>query len=314
MNLNELKFMRSNNLVNDDQNIDLLNDCNRSIRSMMLVSMSHLIGISCDILEETVIKPKKNISFKKKLVLDTFLKNIDLIIFDKKTNDKIKNMIFFIVNYGNFKINNNRFYGEYTSKDNRTYTLKILVDKSKVTYKSFDGKINSEGIFNLNYSGSSYLNITDSILNVYELKDKNLHSSKCTNIIETFDRNKIQQFGYKQTKYQSYYIMHDTNLKLLTKPDIFDNYVEKEYCWRKENNYIIKRYLKEYLNYDMHRNVDSMLIGINNCPNEARLPKGGYFVWYDPELDEKYKIGECSIDDVWKNKGNVYKKKYKNNN
>lgn len=313
MNLNEFKLDLSNNLVNNNQNTDLLKDYNITIKSMMLISMSHLIGISYDMLEEAVIKPKKNISLKKILVLDKFLKNIDLIIFDTKTNDKIKNMVLFVVNYGNFKINNNKFYGEYTSKDNRTYTLEILIDKSKVMYKSFDGKINSEGIFNLNNSGSSYLNITDSILNEYKLKDKNLYSSKCTNIVETFDRNKIQQFSYKQTKYQSYYIMHDTDLKLLTKPDIFDNYVEKEYYWRKENNYILKRYLKEYLNYDMHCNVDSMLIGINNCPNEARLPEGGYFVWYDSELDEKYKTGEYSIDDVWKNKGNVYKKKYKNN-
>ncbi len=309
MNLNSNRFLNSKQLDFLSKNI------NSTLTAMELVNVSCLISISYDVLEKAIKKPRKKLHINKISKLKDLFQNIDFIIFDKKNNNKIKCMIMFIVYYGNFEINNNKFIGEY-KENNETYIVNLSINKNKVQYKSGNDKINSEGVFNISSSGNSYLNITNTNLRVHKLNDKDLYQIKKVKVIETFDKNKIQQFNYSQTNFDSYYIMHKTNEKVLTNPSVLDNYVEKEYSWRKENGYIIKRNLRKYLNKDSNNSsfiplsdTDNMFIGINEEPNSYRLPDGGNYIWYDAELDEKYKNGECSIEEIWKNKGITYIKK-----
>lgn len=315
MNLNISKYKKDNRSLNNMQLDFLSKNISNTLTAMELVNVSCLISISYNVLEKAIKNPRKKLSIKKVPKVKDLFKKIDLVVFDKQTNNKIKCMIMFIVYYGNFQINNNEFIGKY-KKDNETYIVNVFVDKNKVRYKSGNDKINSEGVFNISPSGNSYLNITNTNLRVHRLNDKDLYKIKKVKVIETFDENKIQQFNYSQTNFDSYYIMHNTKEKVLTKPNISDNYVEKEYSWRKENGYIIKRILREYLNKDNSDSsfmtlidIDNMLIGINEDPEASRLPNGGNFTWYDDKLDEKYKNGECSIEEIWKNKGVTYTKK-----
>lgn len=283
-------------------------DCisNNILSAMKVFEMSENIGINENILEKAL---KHNIR-RYKLPLKTkyinfLMKKITNIADDNEFISRLYHKLSFVIYYGTYSLKNNIFKGEYL-KNNATYELEISLDNNCIEFKSNDGEIKSKGKYKKN-KHSSYIIYETEKTKTYKLDNKDSCDIERIKTIITFNKSGIQNFEYTEKIVENYYI--NKGQKILHNPNVFKNFVEKQYKWRETKNIILGKFIRQYKqSSEFLTNIDNLLIGENVEPNSKKIPYRGNYIWYDPILYKEYKNGIISIDDIWKYKGQKIKK------
>lgn len=278
-----------------------------TFEAMKLFEMSETIGISENILEKALKHNIRSYKLRTKIKHINFLmEKITNITDDNEFINRLYHKLSFIIYYGTYSLKNNIFKGKYLG-NNAIYELEILIGSNCIEFKSNNGKTKSMGKYKKN-KHSSYIIYETEKNQTYKFDGKDSLDIEKIKTIIVFNKSGTQDFEYTEKTEENYYV--DKGKKILHNPNVFKNFIEKQYKWRETKNIILGKFIRQYKqSSEFLINIDNLLIGKNIDPNNKRLQSAGNYVWYDPILYQEYKNGIISIDDIWKHKGQKLKKK-----
>ena len=191
--------------------------------------------------------------------------------------------------------------------------LTIRFEKDKISYEDIRGNEISTGEY-VKHKKGYYIKLHHKEKTIYDLGDRNSHNITTKEEFRLYDKKGYEQFRKTTRKEDNYYEDKETGLIVLHEPDIFENYKEDTYLWRKNNKYCLERYKKEYkypnhtkafidLDYEDYCCLKKELIN-----EEKELPTNGTFYGFDKEIFFDYFQNKSTIEDI---KQNVRSKNYK---
>lgn len=248
---------------------------------------------------------------QKNYFFSCFRADLLRIIADSKFKKNISNLLR-SVDPDKIKITESGF--KYTTREEIPRTISVSIIENGVFYSEEYVNCTNTGLYHVDESGKMYTKYTETDTTVYKGVYDGRKSKKYDtyNICQktqfhTFNAEGIEIWRLEETNQDNYYQDKKTKEQIMPSPDCFENYTEKEYSFRAEDK-IIKRVIKQYYLPecpDITKNRNGYLIGENHHPTNKRLPKGGEYIFFPKELFASYKLGECSINDLWENRGRV---------
>jgi len=188
--------------------------------------------------------------------------------------------------------------------------LEISMTNTDVYYslkKLFEPSISS-GMYHIESSGKSYTKYVTIDETVYKNKINilyNLYDVKKEILFQCFDEFQNEIWYLEEIKQDNYYQNKINNERILTEPNHFENYLEKNYYFREKSGYIIKRFIKKYHNEDINSEIkdeDFYLVSRNCIPNNRILPRSGWYSGVSKEMIANYKLGKCDFEKVWQSR------------
>ncbi len=247
-----------------------------------------------------IIKKEKNtysndLNYKVMKMINYLKKTI----FDEEFLNRIIMKAFFIVNYGNFVINNKSFIGNIKI-DNKEYKFGLELSFKSITYAVEYDHIKTRGKLNIERDNVSIKYEKRNALE-HKKNNKTFYHVYNTVLLEIYNKMGIQQVRMKKTQKYNYYL-DDKGIKTVLKIDPEDNYTKQEYIWKCPKNSILKslkikyQYPKEISNLT---NIDKYYIGKNISPNNNKLPTKGNFYEIDKSMFLDYCSNKCDINNLW---------------
>lgn len=241
--------------------------------------------------------------------------------FKKELIDKIKELEFKSkieellskIDFHKCELKNNSFL--YVSSDKNPNIIYIGMNDNKIYFSEqemYGNKVNI-GMYQIYSSGKSYTKYISEDKMIYknnfegeENKNYDAYDIVTNTIFQSFDKDQNELWYLEETKRDNYYKNKITKEKILPKEqNCFENYIEKNYYFKDESGYIIKRFIKEFYNHDNNdecSNEDYYLITKNYELDNKKIPRGGYYVGISKELYSEYKLGKCDFDKVYKSR------------
>lgn len=150
--------------------------------------------------------------------------------------------------------------------------------------------------------------LTEQTEDIYELKNPDFNDRRT--IVETRFYNKQYNEIYRgiKTNIDNYIKNEKTNEMELKSPNIFENYVEKEYYYRIEDKYILSRIIKEFvypeetsasIRFESSDNIYLRYETINK--NDKDIAIGGHYYEIDKDLFFDYFQNNVTSDDIVEN-------------
>lgn len=236
--------------------------------------------------EKSIIK-----KLTKKVKIESFLKmileKIDFCFCDMNTELNVKkNNIFMKTKYNTIKI---------------TITEKSVLYEEQNKYKKIikEYKKIDQGYI---------VKLTDINEVIYELETSN--SINRRTVVETRIYNKQCKEVYRgiKTNVDNYLQNRETNEIKLHDPDIMENYEEKEFHYRIEDKYIIKRTTKKYAYPDETeafinlKNSDNIYLRYETINKDTKdMPTWGHYYEIDKDLFFNYNQDKVSSSDIVEN-------------
>lgn len=247
-------------------------------------------------------KHKKILEMKEKI-----LERIDETSFEEKIKQLLNSISFKKVKKINFT--SNGFTCE--TKEENPRTIIISITDSDIYYS--EEKINrvTTGIYHVEPTGKSYIKYstieTTVYKNIYKGQKNSLYNAYNVDSqmnFYAFDKEHNEIWNLKESRDDTYYQNKITKEKILPEPDCLENYVEKEYYFREGQDFIIKKIIKKYHHPEIEeiKNEDFCLITKNSRPTDKKLYRGGYYAGIPKEMYTGYKLGECSLEQLWKSR------------
>lgn len=269
--------------------------------------------------EDEYLEVKRNRgSLRQEILLNRYCKKIMSFSIDEEFLRKFFSRLNFIRNYGNWKMDGNKFLG-YFKNEQCSIVMESELDSDKFSYSVTGPKHNiSEECFKTGIGYTGYICCTEEHIEVWpNLKSGNISDEYDTYHVSTtkklhqFDSLGIEIFGYNEEKSDDYYLNKETNEKILCEPDALENYTRRRSRWR-EGKYIIVRdtcnyvYPEDINSFISLKNTDVYLISKNFHPENRFIGYGAYYAGISASDYESYKMGECEIDEVYKKRCKSY--------
>lgn len=239
-----------------------------------------------------------------------FIKNITKIKVKSFSEELLNNLNNYLYNENNtVKTTKNELF----ILNNNYPKLIIKLEKNGISYQ----ENKSDKIINIKYKkheNGYYIKKDTRICELYDLGEKTSNHIKTEEVFRIFDKDGFEQFDRVTTKDDTYYEDKTTGKKTLCEPNYNKNYVECEYSYRIDNEYILKRNVRNYAYPDGTKafidinSSDHSYIRYELIPKDTKeIPHYGNYYGIDKEIFFNYFQNKATIDDVI---DNFHSKKY----
>lgn len=310
---NNLRKKEKDNIINLKSYDEFIKDEVMPVFLMIaIVDKAEEIGIESWELQKILQKKKKKHTNEINIQIDSIIKKIDDKVHDEKFKNLLKAKIIFIVDCGNFIIDETTIEGDYQDGETN-YSFKMKITENGVTFTTIHNSLEKSGSYIVK-NNNTLIKYGDKETRTYDIGTEFSHNIEKKKTTRLFDKNGYEIFNRTITTKDNYKENKTTHAITLNEPDTMENYTETEYKWRTNDNHILTRTIKKYLYPDGTKafidlkNTDHCCLRSEKISSiEKELPFGGYYYGFDKNLFFAYKQGNIGINEI---KENIYSKNY----